>query len=63
MASRVVDRQKLDIFAEALAETGSMVKASTACGITKQRGSVIFKRIRQEIDGPQLAAGFGRWAW
>lgn len=62
MASRIVDRQKLDAFTEALAETGSVVKASAACGVSKQRGTVIFRRVRNEIDGPQLAAGFGAWA-
>jgi hypothetical protein len=42
---RPFDRTKLDTFAEALAETGTITAAAKRCGISQQRGSALFKRI------------------
>lgn len=47
--NRVFDRTKLDAFAEALAEHGTVTAASHACGISQQRGSVFLARIRRGL--------------
>lgn len=44
-----VDRAKLDAFAEALAETGTVAAASKAIGICHQRGSQLLARIKREL--------------
>jgi hypothetical protein len=47
--NRACDRDKLDAFAEGLAETGTITGAAKRLGITQQRGSVLFKRICAEL--------------
>lgn len=46
---RPVDRARLDGFAEALAETGTVAAASEAIGVCNQRGSVLLARLRKEL--------------
>lgn len=54
-------REQLNQFADALAERGTIKAAAAAIGVCEQRGSQLFAIIKREIDGPQEAAGFGRW--
>lgn len=48
MAQRV-DRERLDNFAELIAEGVTITAASKLLGISMQRGSQLFKRIREEL--------------
>lgn len=48
-------------FAEALAEHGTVRAAARSLGLSHQRGSQLLAAIRNDIDGPQRAAGFGDW--
>lgn len=43
------DLEKLDAFAEALAETGTVAAASREVGICAQRGSQLLARIREGL--------------
>lgn len=43
------DRAKLDAFAEALAETGTVTAAAARCRISRQRGSQFLARLRAEL--------------
>lgn len=55
-------RQKLIRFRNALSDGASITEAARTAGVGQQRGSQYFREICLEIDGPQLAAGYGRWA-
>lgn len=46
---RPFDRAKLDAFAEALAELGTVTAAARHIGISQQRGSQFLARIRNEL--------------
>jgi hypothetical protein len=43
------DRAKLDAFAEALAEAGTVTGAAKACGISQQQGSKYLAKIRRGL--------------
>lgn len=47
--NRPFDRAKLDAFAEALAELGTVTAAAKACGFTQQRGSRLLARIKEGL--------------
>lgn len=47
--NRSFDRAKLDAFAEALAETGTVTAAARIVGISQQRGSSQLARIKAEL--------------
>lgn len=48
-AQRAQGRRTLNAFAEALAECGVIAEAARQCGISQQRGSQLFARIRKEL--------------
>lgn len=52
---------KVRRFAEALADCGVVGQAARAVGISQQTGSLYFRQICADIDGPQAAAGYGQW--
>lgn len=43
------NREKLDAFAEALAEHGTVTAAAKTIGVTQQRGSILLARIKAEL--------------
>lgn len=47
--NRPCDAAKLDAFAEALSELGTVTAAANFCGISQQRGSVLLKRIKDAL--------------
>lgn len=44
-----IDRERLDNFAELIAEGLTITAASKIVGVTMQRGSQLFKRIRDDL--------------
>lgn len=56
-------RRNKALFAEALANstTGTVSEAARAVGISQQTGSIYFREICRDINGPQRAAGYEDW--
>lgn len=51
-------------FAEALADSSpgaSIAQVAALVGLSQQTGSVYFREICRDIDGAQVAAGYGAW--
>lgn len=44
-----IDRERLDALAEMMAEGMTITAASARLGVSMQRGSQLFKRIREEL--------------
>jgi energy-converting hydrogenase Eha subunit B len=49
IARKAQGRATLNAFAEALAETGTVVAAARTAGISQQRGSQLLAQIRREL--------------